>query len=67
MLSALILTVAAWGVGLVLDANIGSNPPGFLCLRVLFPVLVMGLCILSKLKKGAQSEKAPDEKGAQDE
>ena len=50
LLSSFILTVAAWGVGLVLDGNIGSNPPGFLCLRVLFPVLVMGLCILSALK-----------------
>lgn len=50
LLSSFILTLAAWGVGLVLDANIGSNPPGFLCLRVLFPVLVMGLCILRALK-----------------
>ena len=34
------------------DANIDfGDPQGFLCLRVLLPLLAMGLCILSELKK----------------
>ncbi len=51
-LKAVVSTLAAWLVGLVADANIQfGDPQGFLCLRVLFPVLAMGLCILSELKK----------------
>ena len=48
--TAIISTIAAWFVGLVLDANIGSKPEGFLLLRVLFPILAMGLCILKAVK-----------------
>lgn len=44
---AIILTILAWFVGMLLDANIGFEPVGFLCLRMLFPVLVMGTCILN--------------------
>ena len=50
-LKAVVSTLAAWFVGLVADANIHFYPQGFLCLRMLFPVLAMGLCILSELKK----------------
>ncbi len=48
---AIVSTLAAWGAGLLLDANIGFEPAGFLYLRVLLPVLAMGLCILSEVKK----------------
>ena len=48
-LKAINATLAA---GLFADANIRlGDPQGFLCLRVLLPVLAMGLCILSELKK----------------
>ena len=51
-LKAVVSTLAAWFVGLVADANIHlGDPQGFPCLRVLVPVLAMGLCILSELKK----------------
>lgn len=50
---AILSTIAAWFLGLVLDANIDWNPNGFLCLRVLFPIIVMGTFILySHNKKG---------------
>lgn len=63
LLSSFILTVAAWGVGLMLDGNTSTNPPGFLCLRVLLPVLVMGLCILHALKsKDSKAENKDNEK-----
>ena len=43
----ILAAAAAWLTGLVLDANIPfGDPQGFLCLRVLFPVLVMGGFIL---------------------
>ena len=43
-------TVAAWFAGLLLDANIDfGDPVGFLSLRILFPILAMGLCILKRL------------------
>ena len=42
----------AWGAGLLLDANIHfGDPQGFLCLRVLLPVLAMGLCLLRAIKE----------------
>lgn len=51
-LKAIISTLTAWFVGLFADANIRfGDPQGFLCLRGLLPVLAMGLCILSELKK----------------
>ena len=51
-LKAVVCTVLAWFIGLVADANIDfGDPQGFLCLRVLLPLLAMGLCILSELKK----------------
>ena len=40
------------GAGLLLDANIHfGDPQGFLCLRVLLPVLAMGLCLLRAMKE----------------
>lgn len=51
-LKAVVFTVLAWFIGLVADANIDfGDPQGFLCLRVLLPLLAMGLYILSGLKK----------------
>ena len=45
-LIATVSTIIAWFVGLLVDANISFEPQGFLCLRVLLPLLAMGLCIL---------------------
>lgn len=50
------VTLAAWFVGLVLDANLDFRPTGFLSLRVLFPVLAMGLCILKAVMKDGPDE-----------
>ena len=53
---AIISTLAAWGVGLFSDVNIDfGDPQGFLALRVLFPVLAMGICILKALKESHKS------------
>ena len=48
---AIISTLAAWFVGLFADVNIDFGDPGFLALRVLFPVLAMGICILKAIKE----------------
>ena len=50
-LKAIISTLAEWFVGLLIDVNLGSGDWQMLYLRVLLPVLAMGLCILSELKK----------------
>lgn len=50
MLTAILSTLAAWLVGLVIDANL-FQPTGFLCLRVVLPVIVMGAFILAAVKK----------------
>ena len=47
---AIVWTVLSWLAGLLLDANLGIQPTGFLNLRVLFPILAMGLCILRAIK-----------------
>ncbi len=47
MLTAVLSTLAAWLVGLLLDANLPFEPTGFLCLRVLLPIIVMGAFILA--------------------
>jgi len=44
---ATVFTLAAWFVGLVIDANVGE---GILCLRVVFPIIVMGCCIMKYIK-----------------
>ena len=51
-LKATILTIAGWFIGMVLDANIDfGDPMGFLSLRILLPILAMGLCILHELRR----------------
>ena len=53
---AIISTLAAWFVGLFADVKIDfGDPQGFLALRVLFPVLAMGICILKALKESHKS------------
>lgn len=54
-LTATLSTISAWFVGLLLDANIGFYPQGFLCFRILLPVLAMGLCILRAASQNAQN------------
>ena len=49
---AIISTIIAWFIGLVLDANIDfGEPVGFLSFRILFPILVMGTFILKSINK----------------
>jgi len=48
---ATVSTLVAWVIGLLLDANINFEPQGFLCFRLLLPVLAMGLCILRNIKE----------------
>ena len=51
IIAAIICTVGAWFIGLLIDANLDfGDPQGFLCLRILFPVLAMGICILKAVK-----------------
>ena len=48
--TAILSTLAAWFVGLVLDANIDlGDPLGFTSFRILFPIIAMGLCILKNI------------------
>ncbi len=59
MVLAIVWTVLAWVAGLLLDANLSLQPAGFLCLRVLLPILAMGLCILREIRrKRTKSESA---------
>ena len=49
--TAIICTLVAWFIGLLIDANIDfGDPQGFLALRVLFPILAMGICILKAIE-----------------
>ena len=58
MLYPALLTLAAWLVGLFIDANTFSDAYlGFLELRVLLPVLTMGLCVLWRLERRDKGEK----------
>ena len=45
------ITLAAWLLGLVADANCGFQPLGILCLRMLFPLLAVGCCFLYAIQK----------------
>ena len=47
-------TIVAWVVGLFLDANLGFQPDGFLELRLLLPMIVIGRFILKRLDKKNQ-------------
>ena len=45
------IMVASWFIGLFIDVNIDfGDPQGFWPLRVLLPVLAMGICILKAIK-----------------
>lgn len=56
-ITAVILTLLAWFFGLVLDANIDMGQyTGFFELRILFPILVMGVCILEAIKKNNKQQ-----------
>ena len=48
---AILSTLGAYVLGLVLDANIDLSPLGFLELRMLLPVLAMGLNLLYRINK----------------
>ena len=49
---AIVSTLVAWFIGLLIDANIDfGEPQGALCLRVLFPIIVMEISILSAIKE----------------
>ena len=51
-LKATIFTILGWFIGL--DANVDfGDPMGFLSLRILLPILAMGLCILHELRRGS--------------
>lgn len=54
-ITAIISTLAAWFVGLLLDANLG-DPHFPLLLRVLLPVLTMGLCLIEAIKKNDRNQ-----------
>lgn len=52
---AIISTVFGWFVGMVIDANIDfGNPQGFMYLRILFPILIMGAFIINNNKKDGE-------------
>ncbi|MBQ9921776.1 MAG: hypothetical protein IJO52_06295 [Clostridia bacterium] len=46
MITAIVCTIIAWVIGLVIDANLMFNDCGFLMLRVLLPLITMGAFIL---------------------
>ncbi len=48
-ISAVITTLVSWFVGLLLEAYIGFEPIGILELRIIFPVLTMGVFILKAI------------------
>ena len=52
-LTAVLSTVAAWFVGLVLDVNLPLGDPMRIrrAFRILFPILTMGLCILKEVNR----------------
>ena len=53
--STIAFSLAAWFVGMLIDANLDfGDPQGFLCLRILFPMIVLTLCVMKAIndKKG---------------
>lgn len=50
-LKATILTILGWFIGLALDWNMKFGDT--IGLRILFPILAMGLCILHELRRGS--------------
>lgn len=56
-MTAIVSTLIAWFVGLLIDANLDfGDPQGFLCLRILFPILAMGICILKAIKDNSNKD-----------
>ncbi len=50
--AAILSTIAAWFVGLVVDANLNlGDPLGFASFRTILPLLVMGTFILRAIEK----------------
>ena len=53
VIPAVISSIIGWFIGLVLDANLDMGSlTGFLELRVLFPILIMGAFLLHTMEKG---------------
>lgn len=52
----IVSTLAAWVAGLLLDANLDFDPRGFLCLRILLPLLAMGLYLLKAVKESKNEQ-----------
>ncbi len=48
-IGAVVSTIIAWVVGLLLDANVSPDMLGFLELRILFPILTMGVFVLKAI------------------
>ena len=47
--------LAAWWIGVLLDVNLNNwHPVGFLCLRVIFPIIVTGIWILKEIRNGKE-------------
>ena len=46
----ILCVLAAWILGLVIDANVRIQPQSFLCLRMLLPLLVTGVWVLKSVK-----------------
>ena len=51
---ATVFTLAAWFVGGVIDANVGSGDLG---LHIVLPVIVMGCCIMKFCKDNFKDNK----------
>ena len=51
-ITSIVFTLIAWGAGLLLDANIHfGDQQGLVGLRVLLPILAMGICLLRAMKE----------------
>lgn len=50
MCAAIFSSIAAWLIGMFIDANVSINPLGFTEFRILFPILTMGGFILHSVK-----------------
>lgn len=47
---AAVSTLIAWFIGLVIDANITPDTLGITGLRIVFPILAMGLFIIKAIR-----------------
>lgn len=64
MVTAILSTFAAWAIGLLIDANL-FQPTGFLCLRVVLPVIVMGAFILAAVNRQKKDSEILEKKEEQ--